>query len=49
MNVTAEEVVALLQQKFPQEFEICVLTIQNQKLLAHQRESEMTVEEETSE
>jgi hypothetical protein len=32
MNVTAEEVVALMQSRFPKEFEICVLAIQNQKL-----------------
>lgn len=33
MNVTAEEVVAMMQNRFPKELEICVLAIQNQKAL----------------
>lgn len=32
MDVTAQEVVALMQARFPQELEICVLSVQNQKL-----------------
>lgn len=32
MNVTAEEVVALMQSRFPRELEICVLAVQNQKM-----------------
>jgi len=32
MNVSHEEVIALMQSRFPKEFEICVLAIQNQKL-----------------
>ena len=32
MNVTAEEVVAFMQSRFPKEFEICVLAVQNEKL-----------------
>lgn len=33
MNVTAEEVVAMMQNRFPKELEICVLAIQNQKAM----------------
>ena len=33
MNVTAEEVVAFMQNRFPKEFEICILAIQNQKAM----------------
>jgi len=32
VNVTPEEVIAVMQARFPKELEICVLTIQNQKL-----------------
>jgi len=34
MNIEPQEVINLMQQRFPQEFEIVVLTIQNQKLAA---------------
>lgn len=34
MNIEPQEVINLMQQRFPQEFEIVVLTIQNQKLTA---------------
>ena len=34
MNIEPQEVISLMQQRFPQEFEIVVLTIQNQKLAA---------------
>ena len=33
VNVTPEEVIAVMQARFPKELEICVLTIQNQKLV----------------
>ena len=33
MNVTHEEVIAMMQSRFPKEFEICVLAVQNQKAL----------------
>lgn len=32
MNVSTEEVLAMVQTRFPHEFEICVLAVQNQKL-----------------
>ena len=34
VNIEPQEVINLMQQRFPQEFEIVVLTIQNQKLAA---------------
>lgn len=33
MNVTHEEIVAFMQNRFPKELEICVLAIQNQKAM----------------
>lgn len=32
MNVTPEEVINVMQNRFPKEFEICVLAVQNQKM-----------------
>ena len=48
MNVTHEEVIAMMQSRFPKEFEICVLAVQNQKL---QQEIQLNAaeEEESSE
>ena len=43
MDVTAQEVVALMQNRFPKEFEICVLAVQNQKL---QQQLELQAAEE---
>ena len=31
-SVSYEEVIAVMQARFPKELEICVLTVQNQKL-----------------
>lgn len=48
MNVTAEEVIALMQTRFPKELEICVLAIQNEK--AQQQLAELSaVDAETAE
>lgn len=49
MNVTAEEVVAIMQSRFPKEFEICVLAIQNQKAMQQIAELSSEPEEEPSE
>lgn len=49
MNVTAEEVVAIMQSRFPKEFEICVLSIQNQKAMQQIAEMSPEPEEEPSE
>jgi len=49
MNVTAEEVVAFMQNRFPKEFEICVLAIQNQKAMQQIAELSAEPEEEPSE
>ncbi len=49
MNVTAEEVVAMMQNRFPKELEICVLAIQNQKAMQQIAELSPEPEEEPSE
>lgn len=46
MDVTAQEAVALMQNRFPKEFEICVLAVQNQKL---QQQLELQAAEEEEE
>lgn len=46
MNVTPEEVINVMQNRFPKEFEICVLAVQNQKL---QQQLELQAAEEEEE
>lgn len=49
MNVTHEEIVNLMQSRFPKEFEICVLAIQNQKAMQQIAELSAAQPEESSE
>ncbi len=49
MNVTHEEIVNLMQSRFPKEFEICVLAIQNQKAMQQIAELSAVQPEEPSE
>lgn len=49
MNVTPEEVINVMQNRFPKEFEICVLAIQNQKAMQQIAELSAEPEEEPSE
>ena len=49
MNVTHEEIVNVMQSRFPKEFEICVLAIQNQKAMLQIAELSAEPEEEPSE
>lgn len=46
VNVTPEEVIAAMQTRFPKELEICVLTIQNQKLVQERDTGAQDVEGE---
>ncbi len=49
MNVTHEEIFNVMQSRFPKEFEICVLAIQNQKAMQQIAELSAEPEEEPSE
>lgn len=49
MNVTHEEIVNVMQSRFPKELEICVLAIQNQKAMQQIAELSAEPEEEPSE
>ena len=48
MNVSTEEVLAMIQTRFPHEFEICVLAVQNQKLQQQLALHEEEQEEKTA-
>lgn len=48
MNVTHEEVIAMMQSRFPKEFEICVLAVQNQKALQQIAELAAVDDEDTA-
>ena len=49
MDVTAEEVVALMQSRFPKELEICILAVQNQKMAQKLAEPPAVDAEDTAE